>query len=160
MSIDRRGFLAACAAGAIETAFHARLARGFTGGQGEPLRGEGESVMGDSFRTRGVDMVAEQAGEGAGWLVITSAGSTPADIVDAGRRFERMFLLARERRIAIHPMTQILEEDLWRRELDVHAGIVPQFILRLGYLNAYPDPVSPRRPVSWFTVAGSALTGS
>jgi hypothetical protein len=112
------------------------------------------SVMGDSFRKRSVDMVAAQAGEGAGWLVITSAGSTPADIVDAGRRFEQMFLLARERRIAIHPMTQMLEEDLWRRELDVHAGIVPQFILRLGYLDEYPDPVSPRRPVSWFTVAG------
>jgi hypothetical protein len=28
-----------------------------------------------------------------------------------GRRFERMFLLAKERMVAVHPMTQMLEEE-------------------------------------------------
>jgi len=29
-------------------------------------------------------------------------------------------------------------------------GVIPQFMLRVGYLNKYPDPVSLRRPVEWF----------
>jgi hypothetical protein len=28
--------------------------------------------------------------------------------------------------------------------------IIPHFVLRIGYLDTYPDPVSLRRPVSWF----------
>jgi hypothetical protein len=28
--------------------------------------------------------------------------------------------------------------------------MIPQFVLRVGYLDPYPDPVSPRRPVNWF----------
>jgi hypothetical protein len=50
--------------------------------------------------------------------------------------------------IAIHPMTQMLEEIPWRnqvaRELGLPAEI--QWILRLGYLKSYPDPVSLRMP--------------
>lgn len=30
------------------------------------------------------------------------------------------------------------------------AGVIPQFMLRVGYLNQYPDPVFLRRPVEWF----------
>ena len=29
-------------------------------------------------------------------------------------------------------------------------GLTPQFILRVGYVEDYPDPVSPRRPVARF----------
>ncbi len=63
-----------------------------------------------------------------------------------------MNLLLRERGIAAHPMSQMLEEDPWRGELAAQLGLtgVPQFVLRLGYVDDYPDPVTPRRPVSWF----------
>jgi hypothetical protein len=63
-----------------------------------------------------------------------------------------MWLLARERMIAIHPMTQMLEEKTWRDEIasEHDAGMIPQFILRAGYLDRYPEPVSLRRPVNWF----------
>jgi len=63
-----------------------------------------------------------------------------------------MALMARERGIALHPMTQILEEEAGRSEIASNhdSGMLPQFVLRVGYLDPYPDPVSPRRPVSRF----------
>ncbi len=111
-----------------------------------------KDVMKERFREQGIDGMAKSAHEGAGWFVITSAGEGVADLIETGRRFERMWLLARERMIAIHPMTQMLEEKTWRDEIASQhdAGMIPQFVLRVGYLDTYPDPVSIRRPVSWF----------
>ena len=111
-----------------------------------------ESVMSDGFRTRGVDLTAELAGQGGGWIIITSPGAGPADLVETGRRFERMALLATDLKVAIHPMTQQIEEEQWRKEIaGRHApDMLPQFILRVGYVEQYPAPVSLRRPVSWF----------
>lgn len=111
-----------------------------------------EDFMKQSMRERGVDQVARLTGEGGGWFVITSPGESVADIIEAGRGFERMALMARERGVAVHPMTQILEEETGRKGIASNhdAGMIPQFVLRVGYLDPYPDPVSPRRPVSWF----------
>jgi hypothetical protein len=111
-----------------------------------------DDFMKPSFRQQGIDMTAELAHQGAGWFIISSPGQTVADLINTGRRFERMALLAREHHIAIHPMTQILEEthgqSLFAKHHDPH--FYPQFILRVGYLDQYPQPVSLRRPVDWF----------
>jgi hypothetical protein len=111
-----------------------------------------------SYREKSIDTTARMASEGGGWFVITSPGSSVADLIDTGRRFQRMALLARERRIAIHPMTQILEEPEGRQAFKgTHpGGIIPQFVLRVGYLDRYPEPVSLRRPVSWFLKPASS----
>jgi hypothetical protein len=111
-----------------------------------------KDVLQEGFRRRGIDETARLAGEGGGWAIVTGSGETVADLIETGRRFERMFLLARELKIAIHPMTQMLEEEKWRNEIGKQHGpkMVPQFVLRVGYLDRYPDPVSLRRPVSWF----------
>ena len=108
--------------------------------------------MKQSMRKRSVEQTAKLAGQGGGWFVITSNGESVADLIETGRTFERMALMARERKVAIHPMTQILEEEVGRREIASNhdTGMIPQFVLRAGYLDPYPDPVSPRRPVSWF----------
>jgi hypothetical protein len=105
-----------------------------------------------SFRKQSLDLTAKLVRQGGGWLVITSEGQTVADLIDSGRRFERMALLARERKLALQPMTQYLEENEGLQQIAAHhaAGVIPQFILRVGYLEEYPDPVSLRRPVSWF----------
>ena len=65
---------------------------------------------------------------------------------------QRLFLKVREKSIAIHPMTQILEEPSTKQQLNQAVGISEniQFILRTGYLKDYPQPVSLRRPVDWF----------
>lgn len=111
-----------------------------------------EDVMGQAFRKQGIELNANLAKEGAGWIIITSEGSSVTDLIEAGRRFERMALMVRDRGIAIHPMTQILEEKQWRDQFaSLHRPTVtPQFILRVGYLDSYPDPVSIRRPLEWF----------
>jgi hypothetical protein len=105
-----------------------------------------------SFREQGVNHTATFARQGGGWFVITSQGRTVADLIETGRKFERMALLARELNIAIHPMTQILEEETGMNQLAVNhqASMIPQFVLRVGYLKRYPEPVSLRRPVNWF----------
>ncbi|MDD9302812.1 MAG: nitroreductase [Desulfobacter sp.] len=111
-------------------------------------------VTGETWRKKAVEKVAAQAGQGGGWVVITSRGNSVADLIDTGRRFQRMALLARERNIGIHPMTQSLEEPHGQKTIQENhdASMVPQFMLRVGYLDQYPDPVSLRRPVHWFLV--------
>jgi hypothetical protein len=108
--------------------------------------------MKESMRKRSVEQTARLVGQGGGWFVITSPGESVTDLIEVGRGFERMALMARERGVAVHPMTQILEEEIGRREIASNhdSGMLPQFVLRVGYLYPYPDPVSPRRPVKWF----------
>jgi hypothetical protein len=113
------------------------------------------SVMTKGFRQIGVKQVAEQVGQGGGWLVIESADSSVASLIETGRKLERLWLKARERAIAIHPMTQALEEAPWSTHVAAESDLrgVPQFILRVGYVRDYPEPVSPRMPVAWFAKA-------
>jgi len=114
-----------------------------------------EDFLKPDFRKQGIDQTARLVRQGGGWLVITSQGQTVADLIDTGRRFESMALLARERNIAIQPMTQYLEEEAGLNQIAANhqSDMIPQFILRVGYLKHYPEPVSLRRPVSWFVRA-------
>ena len=111
-----------------------------------------EDFMKPSSRKQSVDQIAKLARQGGGWLVITGEGQTVSDLIDSGRRFERMVLTARERSLAIHPMTQYLEEKAGLKQIAAEHDqrVIPHFVLRIGYLDTYPDPVSLRRPVSWF----------
>ncbi len=111
-----------------------------------------KDVMSRAFIEQGIEKIKKQAGEGAGWIVITSDGNTVKDLIETGRRFQRMALSAREKMIAIHPMTQTLEESQGQKNIKENHSetMIPQFMLRVGYLNQYPDPVTLRRPVDWF----------
>ncbi|HTD69241.1 MAG TPA: hypothetical protein VK647_02210 [Gemmatimonadales bacterium] len=114
-----------------------------------------ESVMKPSFRDKGVDAVREQVRSYGAWLVLSSADSTIPTLIETGRAFERMLLGIREQMIAIHPMTQMLEEAPMRNQVARDLGLSGdvQFILRAGYLKRYPDPVSLRMPAAWFVTA-------
>lgn len=111
-----------------------------------------EDVLKKAFRETTVKMVKDQVDCHGGWLVITSEDSSVASLLETGRLFQRMFLGCRNKMIAIHPMTQMLEEAQWKQETAKELGLtVPlQFILRTGYLEEYPDPVTLRRPANWF----------
>jgi nitroreductase len=114
-----------------------------------------EDFMETDFRKKGVEVTAQLAREGGGWMVITSSGNSVADLIDTGRRFQRMALAARPRDIGIQPMTQVLEEKSGRVAIagNHNRHFFPQFVLRVGYLDRYPKPVSLRRPVEWFATA-------
>ena len=109
-------------------------------------------VMKNSFREKSIDAVKEQVSKSAGWLLITSKDNSVATLLETGKRLQRSLLKIRERNIAIHPMTQILEETATLQTLHSSIGINDnvQFILRTGYVKNYPQPVSLRRPVGWF----------
>jgi hypothetical protein len=109
-------------------------------------------VMKNSFRKKSIDSIKEQVAKSAGWLLITSKGNSVATLLETGKRLQRLLLKIRERNIAIHPMTQILEETATRQTLHSSIGISDniQFILRTGFVKDYPSPVSLRRPVDWF----------
>ncbi len=111
-----------------------------------------DNVMTKDFRERGIDNIKQEVSESAGWISIASKDNSVAALIETGKRMERLFLKVRERSIAIHPMTQILEESSTRDKLNHSIGIGGhiQFILRTGYLKNYPQPVSLRRPIDLF----------
>ncbi|PZV06588.1 MAG: nitroreductase [Leptolyngbya sp.] len=111
-----------------------------------------DNVMKKDFRERGIDTVKQEVSASAGWILITSKDNSVAAFLETGRRMQRLFLKVREKGIAIHPMTQILEEASTRQTLNQSIGINEsiQFILRSGYVKNYPQPVSLRRPIDWF----------
>lgn len=110
-----------------------------------------EDVLKKKFREQGIDKVKKQVAQSGGWLIITSKENTVATLLETGKRFQRMFLKVRDKNIAIHPMTQILEELEAKNQVNSSISITDeiQFILRMGYLKDYPAPVSLRRPVNW-----------
>jgi hypothetical protein len=110
------------------------------------------AVMKRDFRERAVDNAKQEVSESAGWILITSRDESPQELLETGRRMQRLFLKARGRSVAIHPMTQILEESSTKETLTQSLGMPEpvQFILRSGYVKRYPPPVSLRRPVGWF----------
>jgi hypothetical protein len=113
--------------------------------------GKGD-VIESGFRETGLDKVREQIARSAGWMIITSKDETVSSLIETGMRMQRIFLRVRDRNIAIHPMTQILEEPQTKQDFAASIGVKEnvQFILRTGYLTKYPNPVSLRRPVEWF----------
>ena len=117
-----------------------------------------ENVMRKGFREQSIDKVKEQVSQSAGWLMITSKDNSVATLLETGKRMQRMFLKVRERNIAIHPMTQILEESTTAKMVNLSIGIDDniQFLLRVGYLKNYPEPVSLRRSVEKFVRTGSS----
>jgi hypothetical protein len=111
-----------------------------------------DTVMTQDFRSRGLDQIRQEVAASAGWILISSKENSVAALLETGRRMQRLFLKVREKAIAIHPMTQILEEASTRKILNQAIGISEpiQFILRTGYVKNYPPPVSLRRPVDGF----------
>ncbi len=111
-----------------------------------------KSVMKTDFRDKNIDNVRAEVAQSAGWLLITSPDNATATLLETGQRMQRLFLSVREKNVALHPMTQVLEEPAFSRVINQSVGLTDpiQFMLRLGYVKNYPDPVSVRRPVDRF----------
>jgi hypothetical protein len=109
------------------------------------------TVLSERFRARIVGMAGARTNFCGAWMIITSETGV-ADLIETGRRFERMFIEARPRSIAVHPMNQMLHESPFRFGVASTLGMPgqAQFVLRLGYVRRYPDPVTPRMPLDWF----------
>ena len=111
-----------------------------------------KDVLTKRFREQSINKVVKQVSSSAGWLLITSKDDTVPSLIETGKRMQRLWLKVRERGIGLHPMTQIIEESSTNKILNQSTGIQDpiQFILRVGYVDNYPAPVSLRRPVDAF----------
>ncbi len=112
-----------------------------------------KSVLTDGFKKQTLKKVQEQIENHGGWVVISSNSNTPRELIETGRMFQNFFLRTREYGIAVHPMTQVLEEKPFKNEIEsiLDQKERVQFILRVGYLGKeFPKPVSLRRPVTSF----------
>lgn len=116
-----------------------------------------QSVMKKDFREKSIEQVVDQVSQSAGWLVITSLDNSVLSLLETGKRLQRIWLKVRDKNIAIHPMTQILEEEKTRTMVNDGIGIKEniQFLLRVGYVDNYPEPVTLRRPIDQFVRSSS-----
>jgi len=108
-----------------------------------------EDVMSKSFRGQTVDIIQKFLSSYGSWIIITSVKDDCESLINAGGDFLKLSLNSVNKKIALHPMTQPLEEngfaDNLRKELGIKEKI--QFILRAGYVEEYSLPVSERMPV-------------
>lgn len=112
-----------------------------------------DTALSGTFRRQSARRMARIAGACGGWMVVSALGPGVAGSVEAGRALERVFLRARGLGLGVHPMSQPLEEPGWRSELESVLGAAgyPRVLLRIGYVDHYPPPVSPRLPPAAFT---------
>ena len=115
------------------------------------------SVLSRSFQKSTEKQLAERVAQGAGWLVVTSPDNNISTLIETGRKVQRMWLLLGEKKIAVHPLMQMLEEAPWSNSMARGLGLdgVAQFVLRIGYVDSYPKPASVRMPVAWFASQNS-----
>ncbi len=108
-----------------------------------------ESVLSESFRNKTVEITRKQTDSCGGWLILTAGNSSVSSLLETGMHFQRLFLGVREMNIALHPMTQMLEEVPWKDRVAAELGLqgTVQFIIRAGYIGRYPGPVSLRMPL-------------
>lgn len=109
-----------------------------------------QMTLENQFREATIKKVEEQVRTCGGWLVVSSKNTGIADLLEAGGLLQRAWLKARDKLIGFHPMTQMLEEVPWKVTIasELEHGDTIQFVIRVGYVPHYPQPVSLRMPLS------------
>ena len=106
-----------------------------------------------SFGEQAVDLTTQQVQSSAAFGWISTASNTRLDQVVTGRAYERLNLTATAMGVAMHPMSQVLQEypdvsELQKHFLDylgVPEGHTVQMLFRLGIAD--PVEYGPRRSV-------------
>jgi len=107
-----------------------------------------------AFARGACDIAAQQAASASAFVVVSSEEPTRAAQVLSGRAFARIALLATQLGLALHPMSQVLEEyaemqsllEEFKRIARIAPGHTVQMLARLG--AATPTPHTPRRALS------------
>jgi len=110
---------------------------------------DSENVMSNAFREQTIKVVEKSLSSYGSWIIVTSKKNNPETLIGAGGDFLRLGLNSVNKKIALHPMTQPLEEKGFTEKLQSALGIKDkiQFILRAGYVEDYPKPVTQRMAV-------------
>jgi hypothetical protein len=104
----------------------------------------------NSFIEQGIKKAEAQLSNYAGFIVIAQSADTPAGWMQTGRIYERINIRCRSMMIGCHPINALIEEDNYEREaaksIPVKGSI--QMIVRIGYVDSYPEAVSVRRDIN------------
>ncbi|PKL15882.1 MAG: hypothetical protein CVV49_19170, partial [Spirochaetae bacterium HGW-Spirochaetae-5] len=107
-----------------------------------------DDVLSESFRNQTVELTEKYLSSYGSWIILSTDAENPEELIETGGDFLKLGLSAYDKKIALHPMTQPLEEkgfeDTLQKELKIKGKM--QFILRAGYVKNYPDPVTLRMP--------------
>jgi hypothetical protein len=114
---------------------------------------------GSSAYQQGIDMFEPIIASAKGYVWLTSAGNSRIDQIAAGRAWVRMNLAATAAGVAMHPLSQCLQEfpEMAGPFGEVHRRLAPaegarvQMLGRIGI--APPDPATPRWPLETRLVA-------
>ncbi len=113
-----------------------------------------DTVMSKIFREQGVEMVKNAVGNCSGYLVVTAEGTSPKDWISAGMLSEKIWLMAASKKIAIQPMSQLLEEIPWKLEIMQKIGLNKPIamLFRVGYIKVYGKGLTRRRDLKDFII--------
>jgi hypothetical protein len=105
-----------------------------------------KDVLSQGFKKATIDLIKEQVHAGAGWYLLYSKNNSFPHLIDAGQRYFRLLSRIRPLGIAMHPMSQLLEES---EMIPVKTAVTPggkelQFVIRTGYRNYPSEPQSMR----------------
>lgn len=109
-----------------------------------------KSITSDNFIKLTVNKVKSQVNNCSGFFIVTSNDNSPEALIKAGRNMERLWLKGTELKVALHPMSQIIEERPWKEEINRILNIDSpiQIVMRTGYVKKYGHPVSLRRSIN------------
>lgn len=118
-----------------------------------------EKAAGEAFATESIKKIENSVAQSAGFFVI-SGEETFAATIRSGMNLESFWLDAVQYGISIQPVSQMLEEDAFRKQLAQTLGLSqpPQMILRAGYVDDYGENNKIRRNISMFTSLESQPT--
>lgn len=99
-----------------------------------------ESAIEDSYAKQSVDTTKNQVDNCSGFLIITG-GTNTEELIKTGMLLERIWLKAVDLNISVHPMSQILEEEPYCKEVNekIKTELPVQMILRVGYVKEYGE---------------------
>ncbi len=104
------------------------------------------SVTSKTFIKGSIKKVEKQLNYCSGFIIITSKSNDFSELVNAGRNLESVWLKCVENKIAVQPISQVLEEkeyyDKLKKELNIQGEI--QMVLRIGKVKKYPERIGRR----------------
>lgn len=114
---------------------------------------EPSDLLSPYFQNSNLALIEKQIIEGAGWIIAHTNSTRTNDFLSIGRCVESLWLRCAKLGIALHPMSQALEETNSNNRLQqIFSSTSIVFLARIGHCTAYPSPVSYRRGLSKFII--------
>ena len=109
------------------------------------------------FSAQVIELTKKQAASATAFGWITSPTNTRRDQIEVGHAYERVHLAATSAGVALHPMSQVLQEyddmaelqRIFKSAIGVPETHTVQMFFRLGYAESTPH--TPRRALGDFT---------